>query len=81
MEVSRYAPDSQTSTDNYEASTAIQCPPSIHEKALIRKIDGRVLPVLFIIYLAAFLDRYVEMPIFIRLIITDALPESTLAMP
>lgn len=33
-------------------------PPSgINEKALTRKIDLRVLPTLFIIYVAAFLDR------------------------
>ena len=32
----------------------------IDEKALVRKIDRRVLPVLFAIYVAAFLDRYVS---------------------
>ncbi|KAI4232871.1 MAG: hypothetical protein L6R40_007275 [Gallowayella cf. fulva] len=30
---------------------------TINEKALLRKIDIRVIPVLFIIYVAAFLDR------------------------
>lgn len=30
---------------------------SIDEKALLRKIDFRVIPVLFVIYVAAFLDR------------------------
>ena len=28
------------------------------EKRLVRRIDGRVLPMLFLIYVAAFLDRY-----------------------
>lgn len=30
----------------------------IDEKKLVRKIDLRVMPMLFIIYVAAFLDRY-----------------------
>ncbi|KAL8801757.1 MAG: hypothetical protein Q9182_004229 [Xanthomendoza sp. 2 TL-2023] len=34
-----------------------QIPTNIDEKALLRKIDFRVIPVLFIIYVAAFLDR------------------------
>ena len=38
-------------------STNRKCPPTIDEKALVRRIDYRLLPVLFIIYLAAFLDR------------------------
>ncbi|MCJ1268728.1 hypothetical protein MMC22_008616 [Lobaria immixta] len=37
--------------------TAAQSFPSIDEKALLRKIDFRVIPILFIIYVAAFLDR------------------------
>lgn len=34
-------------------------PSFINEKALMRKIDLRVIPVLFVIYLVAFLDRWV----------------------
>ena len=40
--------------DSMEISSA---PSDIDEKALTRKIDLRVLPTLFIIYVAAFLDR------------------------
>ncbi len=47
--------DSHGSTASENA--AIQTPSTINEKALIRKIDLRLLPVLFVIYLAAFLDR------------------------
>lgn len=36
-----------------------ECPRSINEAALVRKIDLRLLPMLFIVYVAAFLDRYV----------------------
>ena len=38
-------------------SATFETPSSIDEKALLRKIDLRVLPMLFILYLAAFLDR------------------------
>ena len=37
----------------------LQPPPGIDEKALLRKIDFRLLPVLCILYLLAFLDRWV----------------------
>jgi hypothetical protein len=47
--------DSHESTASEAA--AIQAPSTINEKALVRKIDLRLLPVLFVIYLAAFLDR------------------------
>ncbi|KAL8825954.1 MAG: hypothetical protein Q9191_004096 [Dirinaria sp. TL-2023a] len=46
---------SMASHPNSDAS--IECPQSIDEKALVRKIDFRVLPVLFVLYVAAFLDR------------------------
>lgn len=36
---------------------AIECPPLINKRALIRKIDVRVIPILFVLYVAAFLDR------------------------
>ena len=42
------------SPSSYEA---VECPPSINEKALVRKIDFRVIPILFVLYVAAFLDR------------------------
>lgn len=47
---------SPASSDDHNPKTVV-CPPSINEKALIRKIDLRVVPILFIIYVAAFLDR------------------------
>lgn len=31
----------------------------VNEKALIRRIDGRLIPILFLVYVAAFLDRWV----------------------
>ena len=37
--------------------TKLEAPPSVDEKALLRKIDLRVIPMLFLLYLAAFLDR------------------------
>ena len=37
--------------------SGVECSPSIDEKALLRRIDLRVLPMLFIVYTAAFLDR------------------------
>jgi len=36
----------------------------IDEVKLVRKIDLRVLPMLFVIYVAAFLDRFVFYPFF-----------------
>ena len=51
VQVSENLSDMQDSMD-------IPSPPSgINEKALTRKIDLRVLPMLFVIYVAAFLDR------------------------
>lgn len=40
-----------------KAPATIEYPPTIDEKALLRKIDIRVIPILFLLYLAAFLDR------------------------
>lgn len=51
------SPDIDSSTSSDPSSMAIECPPSINERALIRKIDFRVIPVLFLLYVAAFLDR------------------------
>ena len=39
------------------AISPTECPASVDDKALVRKIDRRVLPMLFVIYVAAFLDR------------------------
>jgi hypothetical protein len=50
-------------TDSLRASTAVQCPPSVNEKKLMRKIDLRVIPILMLILVASFLDRYVEVVI------------------
>lgn len=47
--------DSHESTASEAA--AVQVPSTINERALVRKIDLRLLPVLFVIYVAAFLDR------------------------
>jgi hypothetical protein len=46
-------------SDDSSSSPALQMS-TIDEKALVRKIDRRLLPMLFIIYVAAFLDRYVS---------------------
>jgi hypothetical protein len=35
----------------------MQCPPGTTERALVNKIDWRVIPFLCIMYLLAFLDR------------------------
>lgn len=51
LQVSENLSDMQDSMDMPSA------PAGINEKALTRKIDLRVLPTLFIIYVAAFLDR------------------------
>ena len=59
VDVATHASDSHESTSNGSASNSVQCPSSIEEKALIKKIDVRVIPILFLIYLAAFLDRWV----------------------
>lgn len=36
---------------------AVRCPPHTTERALMRKIDCRLLPMLCLLYLMAFLDR------------------------
>lgn len=40
-----------------DGSTKVEAAPTIDEKTLLRKIDIRVIPILFLLYLAAFLDR------------------------
>ena len=45
------------SMDSIDTPAEVNCPSSIDEKALMRKVDLHVIPMLFLIYLAAFLDR------------------------
>lgn len=55
-----HSPDviSKASLSSAENTTVtLESPPGINEKALLRKIDLRVVPILFLVYLAAFLDR------------------------
>ena len=46
---------SSTSAEN--AAGLPESPPPVDEQALLRRIDTRVIPILFLVYLAAFLDR------------------------
>ncbi|CAD6588825.1 MAG: hypothetical protein ASARMPRED_003737 [Alectoria sarmentosa] len=60
MEEKDHSPDviSRASINSAEnAPPTLECPPTIDEKALLRKIDIRVIPILFLLYLSAFLDR------------------------
>jgi len=47
----------QDITDSKDAEASMACPASITESKLVRKIDWRLLPMLFVIYIFAFLDR------------------------
>ena len=58
---SQHVPALHRSIDSMETLSATRCPNSVNEKALLRKIDLRVIPILFILYFAAFLDRYRKM--------------------
>lgn len=42
-----------------QLSESVAPPPGINERKLMAKIDMRLLPVLCVLYLLAFLDRYV----------------------
>ena len=55
-------------------SFSAQRPPSINEKVLVRKMDFKILPILFIVYVAAFLDRRVErsLPVFCATVLTSS---------
>ena len=44
-------------SDAVEVGSSEKSPSSVNEKKLMRKIDLKVLPMLFLIYVAAFLDR------------------------
>lgn len=48
-----------------DADNPVNCPPSVNEKALVRKMDFKILPMLFIIYVSAFLDRQVPQTLLI----------------
>lgn len=48
---------SMKSPDVNSDDLTIQCPSHTTEAALIRKVDSRVVPILMILYLMAFLDR------------------------
>lgn len=45
--------------DSGSAPVAAEPLSAVDEAKLLRKIDMRVLPILFLIYVAAFLDRYI----------------------
>jgi hypothetical protein len=55
--VSLWCTDNPTITPVEGDSTATRNVDDVDEKKLMRKIDGRLLPILFVIYVAAFLDR------------------------
>ncbi|KUJ08327.1 putative allantoate permease [Mollisia scopiformis] len=50
-------PRSNVSTSSGNGRLPLECPASIDEHALVTRIDRRLLPMLFVIYVAAFLDR------------------------
>ncbi|KAI9880282.1 MAG: hypothetical protein M1830_004401 [Pleopsidium flavum] len=52
-----YDPDIAHSGADYDEDLHVQCPSHITERRLITKIDIRVIPILSILYLLAFLDR------------------------
>jgi len=52
-----YDPDHQRPDAEYDDDLGVQCPPHTTQRRLVSKIDLRVIPVLSILYLLAFLDR------------------------
>ena len=52
-----YDPDLPRDDVEYDDDLHVQCPPSTTYRKLITKIDLRVIPVLSVLYLLAFLDR------------------------
>ncbi|KAL8939257.1 MAG: hypothetical protein Q9216_003459 [Gyalolechia sp. 2 TL-2023] len=52
-----YDPDVAHPNAEYDDDLHVQCPPHTTQRKLITKIDLRVIPVLSILYLLAFLDR------------------------
>ena len=53
-----YDPDVAHPNADYDDDLHVLCPPHTTERKLITKIDLRVIPVLSVLYLLAFLDRY-----------------------
>lgn len=52
-----YDPDIAHRATEYDDDLGVQCPPHTTQRRLLTKIDFRVIPVLSILYLLAFLDR------------------------
>ena len=52
-----YDPDIAHPNAEYDDDLHVQCPPHISQRRLVSRIDFRVIPVLSIMYLLAFLDR------------------------
>lgn len=53
-----YDPDVAHPDAEYDEDLHVQCPSHTTERRLVNKIDFRVIPILSIMYLLAFLDRY-----------------------
>lgn len=53
-----YDPDIAHAGVDYDDDLHVQCPSHTTERKLIARIDWRVIPILSILYLLAFLDRY-----------------------
>jgi hypothetical protein len=53
--------DGYPRTDRVDDDLNVPCPPHTTERRLVNKIDWHVLPYLCIMYLLAFLDRYVTL--------------------
>lgn len=55
-----YDPDVAHAGVDYDEDLRVQCPSHTTERKLIARIDLRVIPILSILYLLAFLDRYAK---------------------
>ena len=52
-----YDPDLPNPDAEFDDDLLVQCPPHTTQRRLVSKIDLRVIPVLSVLYLLAFLDR------------------------
>lgn len=52
-----YDPDLAHPNAEYDDDLLVECPPHTTQRRLVTKIDFRIIPVLSILYLLAFLDR------------------------
>lgn len=52
-----YDPDIPHADTEYDDDLSVPCPPHTTQRRLVTKIDLRVIPVLSLLYLLAFLDR------------------------